>query len=270
MYRKRLILGLIFLWLFALDTKAQVPEDKPVLARSNLRQRVIPLSPTDTLLIDSLSIIPGTFSIDRIAPDTYTLDAINALLVWKKRPADPTITVTYRVFPGKINPVTQRLNFDSISYKFYYEPKTFRYGPETPERGIFDFGNIQYNGSFDRGISFGNSQDAVVNSNLNLTLNGMLGDSIEISAAITDNNLPIQPDGTTQQLNEFDQIYLQFKRKNWQLNLGDIDIRQNQSYFLNFYKRLQGISFQTQSAPGAKTRSKTLVSGSIAKGKFTR
>ena len=134
--------------------------------------------------------------------------------------------------------------YDSVINNFMSKPLHPAYGRSQEDR-FFNFGNINYNGSFGRGISFGNAQDAVVTSNLNLQLSGYLADSIEIAAAITDNNIPIQPDGTTQQLNEFDRIFLQFKKKNWQLSLGDIDIRQNQSYFLTFYKRLQGIAFET-------------------------
>jgi hypothetical protein len=64
------------------------------------------------------------------------------------------------------------MNFDSVSYKFYAKPFEFGLNEQQVARGLFDFGNLQYNGSFGRGISFGNSQDAVVNSNFNLTLNG--------------------------------------------------------------------------------------------------
>jgi len=265
---KRLILILPILLFAALESFSQIPvqDTKPI---SNLRKKKIAVA-VDSVRIDTFSVIPNTFLIEGISDSIYFFDNINALLKWKVLPSTDSVTLVYRVFPYKFNSVTQRLNYDSVSYKFYAKPFEFGFGDQQVARGLFDFGNLQYNGSFGRGISFGNSQDAVVNSNFNLTLNGLLGDSIEINAAITDNNLPIQPDGTTQQLNEFDQVFLQFKKRTWQLNLGDIDIRQNTSYFLKFYKRLQGISFETKNNIGKSASSKTLLSGSIAKGKFTR
>ncbi len=235
---------------------------------SNLRIKTVAVK--DTMLLDSLSIIPKTLFINGMDTSAYRLDFVNAVLYWKTKPQQESITVTYRVFPTKLSSVVQRLSYDSIAKNLYLKPYDFSRGDEGSSKGLFDFGNIQYNGSFGRALSFGNNQDAVVNSNFQLQLNGYLKDSIEISAALTDNNLPIQPDGTTQQLNEFDQVFLQFKKKNWQLNLGDIDIRQSGMYFLNFYKRLQGISFQTTNKLSPTLQSSTLVSGSIAKGKFTR
>ena len=235
---------------------------------SNLRTKMI-ASAKDTVQLDSLSIIPNTIIIPGFPDSTYSVDYVNARITWKQRPPLDSVLVRYRVFNTRLNAKVQRMQFDSIMNNFLGQPYTPEFANRQEER-FFDFGNINYSGSFGRGISFGNSQDAVVSSNLNLQLNGFLADSIEIAAAITDNNIPIQPDGTTQQLNEFDRIFLQFRKRTWQLSLGDIDIRQNQSYFLSFYKRLQGISFETQSQLGKNVKNNSLVSGSIAKGKFTR
>lgn len=261
------ILLLIVLIVFAASGKAQSPFQTSV--HSNLRYKKIPVK-GDSVLLDTVSIIPNTFSLKGFDTADYRLDFVRSVLYWNKRPLMDSVTIRYRVFPYRLNAVVQHLSYDSILNNVYLRPYEFNPNENAAGKGLFDFGNIQYNGSFGRELSFGNSQDAVVNSNFQLQLNGMLKDSIEIAAALTDNNLPIQPDGTTQQLNEFDQVFLQFKKRNWQLNLGDIDIRQNQMYFLNFYKRLQGISFQTTSKLSPSLQSTTLASGSIAKGKFYR
>ena len=260
----RIFLSLLFVACFANGLQAQAP----VLPGSNLRTRMVAVR-ADTLQLDTLSIVPQTFSIADVPDSLYRLDFVRAVLYWKIKPSTDSVAVRYRVFPYKLNAVVQRLPYDSVMNNFYTKPFTFENNAASTT-GLFNFGNIQYNGSFGRGLSFGNAQDAVVSSNFQLQLNGMLGDSIELSAALTDNNLPIQPDGTTQQLNEFDQVFLQFKKAAWQLNLGDIDIRQTDMHFLNFYKRLQGVSFQTTTRISPNVSSGTLVSGSIAKGKFTR
>ncbi|MBL0306818.1 MAG: hypothetical protein IPQ25_12540 [Chitinophagaceae bacterium] len=253
--------------LTSLWSSAQIPvAGNPV---SNLRKKTFRID-ADSIKVDTISIVPNTFFISNVVVEDYRIDYVKAILYWKKKPIADTVTITYRVFPFKLNPVAQRMNYDSVMNNFYQKPFEFNNGLAGNQRGVFDFGTLKAEGSLGRQIGFGNSQDAVVNSSLNLQLSGMLGDSIEIQAAITDNNIPIQPDGTTQQLNEFDQVFLQFKKRGWQLNLGDIDIRQNQNYFLNFYKRLQGISFQTENRLSKSISSKTLVSGSIAKGKFNR
>ncbi len=258
---------MIFSVLLSLWTSAQLPvSTKPA---SNFRQKSYRIA-GDSLQIDTISVISKTFMVDSIDPGDYRLDFVNAILYWNRKPVSDSVTIRYRVFPYKLNPVTQRMRYDSIMNNMSITPYEFNNDLSESQRGMFNFGNIKAEGSFGRQIAFGNSQDAVFNSIFNLQLNGMLGDSIELQAAITDNNIPVQPDGTTQQLNEFDQVFLQFKKRNWQLNLGDIDIRQTDSYFLKFYKRLQGISFQTTNRISKNVTSGTLASGSIAKGKFTR
>lgn len=261
MIRNRLI-RLMILMMLGSHAMAQTP------STSNVRQRWIPVR-EGQINIDSLSIIPSSVKITGLDTSWYKIDHINGTMQWRKLPGVDSILVSYRVFPSRLNAPAQRMKFDTVMGKFIVEPLHFKTRAETAE-SVFDFGNITYNGSFGRGLSFGNRQDVVVNSSLNLQLNGYLGDSIQLAAAISDNNIPIQPDGNTQNLNEFDQVYIQFSKRDWRFSIGDIDIRQNQSYFLNFYKRLQGAAFETTTRLSKTASNKLLLSGAVAKGKFTR
>ncbi|MDI9363939.1 MAG: hypothetical protein QM541_03235 [Flavobacterium sp.] len=222
--------------------------------------------------VDSKTIVPNSVSINNIDTSFYTINPAKGELIWRKNLAVDSVTITYRTLSLAFNSTASRFNYDSVKNNFL-APQPFVFNRNNQQKngnGLFDFGTINYNGSFGRSLSFGNNQDAVFNSQLNLQISGFIGDSIQISAAITDNNIPIQPDGTTQQLNEFDRILLQFKKRDWELNLGDIDIRQTNAYYLNFYKRLQGVSFAQANKIGKQGTNKLLVSGAIAKGKFTR
>src|SRR5689334_2014920 len=189
----------------------------PVAAQySNLRKKRIPAA--GLVSLDTLSIIPHTIVIQHFDSSYYLIDEVNSKLLWRKPANTDSIEILYRVFPSRLNSIARRFAFDSIKNNFIAERSTPSY-KNTTDNKLFNFGNVNYNGSFGRSISVGNIQDVVFNSQLNLQINGIIGDSIQIAAAISDNNIPIQPDGTTQQLNEFDRILLQFKKKDWEIDL---------------------------------------------------
>ena len=234
---------------------------------SNLRQKTISTA-GQSIRLDSFSIVPNSVKISNVEPSDYSIDHPSAMLFWIRKPSQQMVSIEYRVFPFSLNAASRRMSFDSIFYRFNI-PGNQLTGKKGSDRPI-DFGKINSNGSLGRSLSFGNRQDAVFNSSLNLQMNGYMGDSIQINAAISDNNIPIQPDGNTQNLNEFDQVYIRFSKDKWKLAVGDLDIRQSDLYYLNFYKRLQGLSFETENRINAKTNNSLLASGAIAKGKFTR
>jgi hypothetical protein len=87
----------------------------------------------------------------------------------------------------------------------------------------------------------------------------------------TDDNLPLQADGTTQQLQEFDRVFIQLSSKSTKLIAGDFFASRPNSYFMNFNKRGQGLNVSS-AIPFEASKSKLIVSGSaaISKGKFAR
>ena len=258
-------LSLIILCLFFVVNGFSQDQPKSL---SNLRVKSVSTKNNPTVL-DANSIIPNTVIIAGIPDNKYEINYVDATITWKSSDLPDSVLVSYRVFPFKLNAVARHLNYDSIRYNFTTQkPFTLR-GSQISAK-VIDFGKIDYNGSLGRGITFGNNQDAVVNSVLNLQLSGYIGDSVQLTAAISDNNIPIQPQGNTQEIRDFDRIFLQAKKKGWQANFGDIDIRQSQNYFLRFYKRLQGASFQTDNKIGKNVTNSFLASGAIAKGKFVQ
>ena len=191
-------------------------------------------------------------------------------LRWEKKPSVAEVVITYRKFPLSFSKV--KMNKDPgkmTEQEFVLNP--FRYIPENNQQGIFDFGGLEYNGSLSRGLSFGNSQDVVLNSSFNLQLSGHITDEIEVLAAITDNNVPVQPEGNTQQLQEFDKVFIQVKKDDHKLIVGDYELGISKMHFMKFFKKSQGISYSGKAdLPGNMGVMKPRASFAITKGKFSK
>lgn len=105
---------------------------------------------------------------------------------------------------------------------------------------LFGDSDLSQSGSLTRGFTVGNRQDLSLDSGLRLDLSGNITDDISILASLTDRSTPIQPDGTTQNIREFDRVYIQLMAPDGELELGDVDIRYDQSRFARINRRVQG------------------------------
>jgi len=101
--------------------------------------------------------------------------------------------------------------------------------------------NIQSNGAIIRGFTVGTNKDFTLNSGLRLQLSGKLSDEIEIVAALTDENTPIQPEGNTERLDELDKVYIEVRHPNATINFGDYDLNSSIGEFGKVNRKLQGL-----------------------------
>ncbi|WNJ20387.1 hypothetical protein [Pontibacter sp. G13] len=124
-------------------------------------------------------------------------------------------------------------------------------------------GNIRKSGSLTRGFTVGNNRDVSVNSGLRLQLEGDLGDGLRIVGAITDDNIPIQPDGTTQQITDFDKVFLKLIKDPVAMTIGDYEVTEKRTRFNNYYRNVQGLQLAM-----VTDKSTVRVSGAVSKGKF--
>ena len=129
---------------------------------------------------------------------------------------------------------------------------------------------LRRRGSISRGIVAGNRRDVSIESGLRMELSGEIADGVEVQAVLTDENTPIQPEGTTQRLSDFDRVYVQLDTRRGQARLGDIDLAFTGTEFAPYVRKLQGAAV-TARAPalgGVFAGGEATVAGATARGLF--
>ncbi len=252
-----------------------------------------PPQTTATFVLDSLSLVPDSIKIISVLPKkhqniklSYRLTTNELTLESDSLPQIDSILICYRVFPflfsktyykrsqtlydSGLYTLKNKGNFQSPLYQDFFQKR----------EELFSYEGLSKSGSLTRGISFGNRQDVFVNSALNLQIDGKIAPDIHLTAVMTDQNVPFQPDGNTQQLQEFDRVFIKLSHKNASLSAGDVVLRNSPSQFLRFYKNVLGGLIETNYGVAVdstkkieeqilpKNRANTKVGVAVAKGQF--
>lgn len=229
----------------------------------NLKCRWIPGQvadfPLDTLIIEasSIDVSPNSSFTFNQSLQTISIDS----------DAD-SVLVCYRYLsPEVFGDIFIR---DLAQYEPSEGPRTVPTTSDDSEYELFNFGSdLNKSGYISRGVTFGNRQNLFVNSTLNLQMQGKLSDNMNIEAVITDQNIPYQPEGNTQQIRDFDNVYIKLYNERFDLTAGDIVLTNpfEDSYFLKYYKNVQGLQVNYKGKFG-RWDTKSHLAASAAKGKF--
>jgi hypothetical protein len=233
----------------------------------------------DTIRIDSISLNPAYFKVQDLAGkevDTtnYNVNFKTGTLVFKNgfTTAD-SLTVSYLPYPDyltkkySIYDTNRVVSNDATGGENRYTVTRDNLNNYKP------FDGLTTSGSITRGITVGNNQNAVVNSNLDLQITGKLSDKVSLRASIQDSNIPLQEGGYSQKLDEFDQIFIEMYSDKWNIRAGDLFLENRQSRFLNFNKKVQGLStvfnFGKEGNKTSVFAAAALVRGQYARSTFT-
>ena len=223
-------------------------------------------------------VLPSTLTLrlNGVPLDTtqYALDARTGDLRLRLDPrplVTDTLVAVYRTLPfGELDRTFARRRVtdesDTLGRRRVVEAE--RTGRDEPLFG--DAPRLRRRGSISRGIVAGNRRDVSIESGLRMELSGEIADGVEVQAVLTDENTPIQPEGTTQQLSDFDRVYVQLDTRRGQARLGDIDVAFTGTEFAPYVRKLQGAAV-TARAPALFSEAfggEATVAGATARGLF--
>jgi hypothetical protein len=122
---------------------------------------------------------------------------------------------------------------------------------------------LNKSGSLIRSVQIGSGQDLQLESALNLQLQGRVGKNVDVVAALTDQSTPIQPEGTTETLNELEKVYVSVRSPHLSTTLGDYNFDLKGGQYDTYGRKLTGVMGEANY--GGVT---AMASGAVSRGQF--
>ncbi len=239
---------------------------------ANYKTKTVAVS--NTIVIDSLGINPNYFNVtykngQKLDSLLYTIDFTKGVLHFTKPIKSDSVRIAYLQFPDFLTQTYKQLDESIIVENTNNLKSRYKLSQSNTTKTFVPFDGLNTSGSISRGVTIGNNQNSVLNSELDLQITGQLNDKVSLRASIQDANIPLQESGYSQRLDEFDQVFIELYSDKWNIRAGDIDLVNTDSYFANFSKRVQGLLINTH-FDNDKSKTNLFAAGALVRGQFTR
>jgi hypothetical protein len=188
-------------------------------------------------------------SSERVAVDGIALDRgqyeINYQrgLVRIKTPlaVGAVVVVSYTRLPFLLNSVYSLREIEFAPDESGLPSRTVEPLPSVPTKSSFaPTGNLVFGGLKSISFSVGSNRSATFDQTLRASVEGDLTPTIRVKALLSDDNLPIQPEGNTQELEYLDKVYVEIVGPRAGATLGDIAYQNSISDYNAFRRELKG------------------------------
>lgn len=262
---KKLLFLTVFIWFSALQAqeKESAYKTKKVIATH------------DTIHLEKVSINPGFFQLlntknEAIDSTFYTIDFRKGTLLLNQnfKSVSDTLTINYLLYPDFITKEYSLYKSDQVVTNDVGTEKLYRIENSNTKK-VTPFDGLNTSGSITRGLTVGNNQSTVLNSNLDLQITGKISDKVSLRASLQDSNIPLQDGGYSQKLDQFDNIFMELFSDDWNIRAGDIFLENRKTQFLSFNKKVQGLSANFDFDNG-KSKTNVFASVSFVKGQYAK
>lgn len=197
-----------------------------------------------------------------LAPERYQLNLhLGTIRFVGELPKDAVVVVTYQRKPLLMAPVYS-LRPAEVSKPDSAAVVAGRVSTPRPEQPETTPG-LTFGGTKSVSFSTGTNRGSTLDQSLEATVEGQLTPTLKVRAILSDNNLPVQPEGNTEELEYFDRVFVEMEGPNGRATVGDLTLDNHVSTFSPLTRQLRGIAGSVWNARG-----RISAAGAETKGEF--
>ncbi|MDD5766076.1 MAG: hypothetical protein PHW79_07530 [Candidatus Marinimicrobia bacterium] len=199
----------------------------------------------DTISVSVQNVMNGTLKIDQSVHDSVTV-RVSYQFISARLPSQGIINLPPRLY---IPFHQQKVEMKPVQQQSKLKTST-----------EYDF---LKSGTIYRGVTLRSESGLSLQSGLNLELQGNLSEDIAVIGTLTDKNLPIQPEGNTQTLDEIDKVFITVNMPKERVTFGDYELSITNGQFGTYNRKLQGMI-----AESGRRNVQAKIAGAVGKGEY--